>query len=103
MAKNSNTTNIISLVENILNCNNIATNDFEFYICPNGTQLYDGIETPYCLIVEGKLYFYIFDLEGNMMHKIYTNRPFLELVFEIGWIIGYIFVRNENLNFIKED
>lgn len=91
MTKNLNTTNIILLVENILNCNNIATNYFEFYFCPNGTQLYNGIKTSCCLIVEGTLYLHIFDLEGNMIHKIDSNRPFLELVFEIGWIIGYIF------------
>lgn len=99
MAKNLNTTNIILLVENILNYNDIVTNDFEFYICPNGIQLYDGIETSYCLIVEEKHYLYIFDLEGNMMHKIYTNRSLLELVFEIGWIIGCIFSRNEKFKF----
>ena len=97
MAKNLSTTSIISLVEHLLNHNNIATNDFEFYICPNGRQLYGGIETPHCLIVEGKLYLYIFDFEGNILHEISTDRPFLEMAFEIGWIVGYIFARNEKI------
>ena len=97
MAKNLSTTSIISLVEHLLNHNNIPTNYFEFYICPNGLQLYGGIETPYCLIVEEKFYLYIFDFEGTILHEISTDRPFLEMAFEIGWIVGYIFARNEKI------